>query len=145
MPENGNHRGGLFWASVHRCKGRDFMDESQKQDFSTSGLPVSLQTEAASEVLCWAASNPARANQVKLLLSEYKLQYFIIVLRVCANLCKTVFFHFWKNRIPLWLQNLWGFTFLLSLENSRHVDNSSVFLVIFLMSSNRKQLLKVTA
>lgn len=52
MPENGNHRGGLFWASVHRYKGRDFMDESQKQDFSASGLPVSLQAEAASQVLC---------------------------------------------------------------------------------------------
>lgn len=33
---------------------------------------------------------------------------------------------------------------MLSLENLRHVDESSVFFVVFLMSANRKQLLKVT-
>ena len=60
------------------------MAEFKKQDLSTSGQCVTLQTEAASEVLCGASSHTARANKVSYCFIGYSLCGHLSGLSICS-------------------------------------------------------------
>ncbi|KAH0617906.1 hypothetical protein JD844_016643 [Phrynosoma platyrhinos] len=60
----GNYRSRLLRTPVHGEQRRKFVVESAKQNIPTDGWSASLQTEAAGQVLCRAASHLARTDKV---------------------------------------------------------------------------------